>query len=303
MKIRSPLANFTTILGQIRESAERYGVTLRSNESSTRAVLIDPVLRTLGWDTSNPFMVEVEKKIDKGRVDYALFDVSQDIKVIIEAKKLGSDLRDKETFLSIVQYAFSSGISDIFLTDGIFWHHYTNFIPGNNSPTKILSLLGDNLVEIAAYLVQRLDAARYWPEEKDVDELSHQVNQLEHEVRTLQLELAKQKSHLQEDSPKKEKEVYTEKKEFVSLKNIGNATRTKPSELILPDNTVVSVKTWTDVLALCCKFALQQNPNITLPFSDASGKKVKLLALEKGSVIFGFCCKANYPFLMLRVRK
>jgi uncharacterized protein YpiB (UPF0302 family) len=35
------------------------------------------------------------------------------------------------------------------------------------------------LVEIDAYLVQQLDAARDWPEEKDVDELSQQLNQIE----------------------------------------------------------------------------------------------------------------------------
>ncbi len=59
MAIKSPLADFTTVLGQVVEAAETYKDTLRVNESSTRAVLIDPILRTLGWDTAKPFMVEL----------------------------------------------------------------------------------------------------------------------------------------------------------------------------------------------------------------------------------------------------
>jgi predicted type IV restriction endonuclease len=284
MRIKSPLANFTEILGQIRDSAELYYETLRVNESSTRAVLIDPILRVLGWDTSNPFMVEVEKSIDQGRVDYALFDVNQEIQVIIEAKKLDSNINDKEIFLSLVRYAFSSGVSDIFLTDGLHWNHYTDFKPGQQEPTKSLSLKDDNLVEIAAYLVQRLDAAKYWPEDKDVDELSQQINQLDSEINTLRLELAKLKIEKGEGSQQsKEKTKLTQDKiqdteKFIELKSIGNATRTKPSALKLPNGTVVTVKTWTDVLSQCCQFAMEHNTAIRLPLKDAAGKKVKLIS-------------------------
>jgi hypothetical protein len=56
------------------------------------------------------------------------------------------------------------------------WHHFTGFDPGKLTPSKILDLHEDILAEIAACLVQRLGAARYWPEEKDVDELSQQLN-------------------------------------------------------------------------------------------------------------------------------
>ena len=284
MRIRSPLANFTDVLEQIKDSAELYNETLRVNESSTRAVLIDPILRVLGWETSNPFMVEVEKPIDQGRVDYALFDANQEIQVIIEAKKLDANMYDKEIFLSIVKYAFSSGVSDIFLTDGLRWHHYTNFQPGKQEPNKLLSLKDDNLVEIAAYLVQRLDAARYWPLDKDIDELSRQINQLDSEINTLQLEFAKLKTGKLDSSQQPSKQLETKIEEiqvasdFKSLKSIGNATRTKPSTLKLPNETIVAVKTWTDVLSQCCQYSMEHNQNIQLPLKDAAGKKVKLIS-------------------------
>lgn len=285
MKIRSPLANFTNILGQIRDSAELYEDTLWENESSTRAVLIDPVLRTLGWDTANPFMVEVEKPIDQGRVDYALYDVNQEVRIIIEAKKLGTRLNDKETFLSIVKYAFSSGVSDIFLTDGLIWFHYIDFSPGVQEPSRRLSLHDDDLVEIAAYLVQRLDAARYWPEEKDVDALSQNINQLESEISSIRLDLVKLRtagdgtfSVLDEE---REPADLPTSEEMTLLAKIGNATGTKPSALLLPDGTIVSVQTWTDVLTHSCRFTMERNPDIRIPCKDAAGKKVSLLSLTR----------------------
>ena len=285
MKIRSPLANFTNVLGQIRDSADLYEGTLRVNESSTRAVLIDPVLRTLGWDTANPFMVEVEKPIDQGRVDYALYDVSQEVQVIIEAKKLDTSLDDKETFLSLVKYAFSSGVSDIFLTDGLIWLHYTDFTPGLQDPSRRLSLQDDDLVEIAAYLVQRLDAARYWPEEKDVNDLSQNINQLESEINAIQLNLAKLQTVRTEEISATERDSkpagQLPNEEMTPIAEIGNATGTKPSDLLLPDRTLVSVRTWTDILAHCCRFAMERNPAIRIPYKDAAGKKVNLLSFTR----------------------
>ena len=283
MKISSPLANFTDSLGNIRESASIYYDSLCTNESSTRAVLIDPILRNLGWDTGNPYMVEVEKQIDQGRVDYALFDSNQELKIIVEAKKLSTDLTDKSIFLSLVRYAFSSGVQDIFLSDGMLWYHYTDFSPGNQEPTKVLSLQEDPLVEIAAYFVQRLDAARYWPEEKDVSELIQYINQVDSEINSLKLEIVKlqnpQKQLNVEKSSIENQIVDTNSKnDFIELTKIINATGTKPSELILPDGTKISVKTWTDVLSYCCKFTMTNKLDIHIPLKDAAGKKVNLLS-------------------------
>ncbi|MBT7600012.1 MAG: hypothetical protein HN560_02945 [Anaerolineae bacterium] len=283
MKIKSPLANITNILGQIRDSAELYKETLHSNESATRSVLIDPLLRALGWDTANPFMVEIEKTIDKGRVDYALLDINQDIKVIIEAKKLGAALSDKEIFLALVKYAFSAGVSDIFLTDGLYWLHYTNFSPGNQEPSKKLFVKDDDLVEIAAYFVQRIDAARYWPEQKDVDDLSESINQLQSQISAIQLELAKTKKEREPSTvvEKKSSAIQTKVENMTTLAKIGNVARTKPSELLLPDNTIVPVNTWADVLSQICMFTMANNPNMNIPLKDAAGKKVELIRLSR----------------------
>ena len=73
-----------------------YRSTLKKNEAATRAVLIDPVLRSLGWDTANTYMVEVEKRMDSVRADYALYDSNSAPQIIVEAKALGTDFDQKQ---------------------------------------------------------------------------------------------------------------------------------------------------------------------------------------------------------------
>ncbi len=90
MRYQSPLGNLRDVLLQIQESANLYKITLKKNEAATRSVLIDPILRALGWNTANTNMVEVEKTLDNVRADYVLFDINQIPRIIIEAKSLNT---------------------------------------------------------------------------------------------------------------------------------------------------------------------------------------------------------------------
>ncbi len=66
-------------------------------EEQTRYALVDPMLRVLGWDVSDPDQVKVEfrpstKSEDTRKADYVLFPPNLDTPlVIIEAKKIGSN--------------------------------------------------------------------------------------------------------------------------------------------------------------------------------------------------------------------
>jgi hypothetical protein len=53
----SPLASLYQVLQAVRASAQTHAELLRKSEAATRAALIDPVLRVLGWDTANVRMV------------------------------------------------------------------------------------------------------------------------------------------------------------------------------------------------------------------------------------------------------
>ncbi len=167
MKIVSPTGNFIDVLQHVRDTALKYQAKLSNSEASTRSSLIDPLLCALGWDISNPNMIEVEKTIPpQSRVDYALIDCQNKVQVVIEAKSLGGNLSDNRVVLNLIMYALSSGVKDVFLTDGVIWEHYTDYVPGNIISSKTLKLTTDNLFDCATYLIQELDAAKYWPSDE-----------------------------------------------------------------------------------------------------------------------------------------
>jgi hypothetical protein len=290
MRIKSPLSNLSDAINQVKISAAQYQQTLRRNEAATRAVLIDPILRALGWDTANTYMVEVEKTLAQTRVDYALYDHNADVKIIIEAKALGGNLHQQNIVMSLVTYAFTYGIQDIFLTDGLVWEHYTNFQPGNVA-SNVINFSQDNSVDCAAYLVQRLDAAKFWPEEQTIDTVAQQVAQLESMVSTLQKELAQLKTAqppsnatkpvLQTPAPITNSPTIQADHKFIELNALPNVAKTKPSLFRLPDGSIIKVAVWKDVLRECCKYALAHNDQIPIPLPDRAGKKVSLFNTVK----------------------
>ena len=101
-------------------------------------------------------MVEVEKTMDSVRADYALYDSNAIPRIIVEAKALGTDLDQKKLVMALVSYAFSFGLNDVFLTDGIIWEHFDNFQPGNLSPSKTLNLATDNPVKLCGLFCSAL---------------------------------------------------------------------------------------------------------------------------------------------------
>ena len=56
----------------VKRRITEHGTSLRENEIRTRAALIDPILKALGWDVSDPDLVMPESPMGSGRVDYAL---------------------------------------------------------------------------------------------------------------------------------------------------------------------------------------------------------------------------------------
>ena len=296
MRIQSPLSNLSDVLSQIKDSATRYQATLRKNEAATRAVLIDPVLRALGWDTANTYMVEVEKTLDQARVDYALYDNNATVRIVIEAKSLSTNLSQPSFIMSLVNYAFTFQLQDIFLTDGIIWQHFTNFQPGNVKVERTLNIADDDPVDCAGYLVQRLDAAKFWPEEQTIDKLAQQIIQLENVLATLQLEVDRLKANMlpattptvstitQSNITQSKMTAIPQNNTLMSsvlytdLDQVANIAGKRPSHLRLPDGSETTVKRWKDVLRESCKFVLHNNNNLAIPFPDRSGKKVALFS-------------------------
>lgn len=89
------------------------------NEQNTKATLIEPVLRALGWDTEDVDEVAREYREERADnpVDYALL-VLREPKLLLEAKALGEDLDDRRWAGQIMSYAAVAGAEWIVLTNG-----------------------------------------------------------------------------------------------------------------------------------------------------------------------------------------
>jgi len=285
MRIQSPLSNLREVLAQAKAVASNPG-SKTINEAVTRAVLIDPVLRALGWDVAKTQMIEVEKWVSKSsQVDYALYDSDKDIKIVIEAKQLGSKL-DAQTN-QLVQYIhdFSSNgiiLNSILLTDGMEWRFYDDFNIAPFQQTGSVNIASGNLAEVAAFLVQKLDAANLWPDDQNVDTLADEMNQLRSDLQTLQQQVIR----LTTGQPPPPPPPPPPAASWKNLDTITSVTSMKPTLLRLPDGVEMPIKFWRDVLTEMCKFVLLRVPGIPIPLPDNSGLKVNLLdmtAPSKGS--------------------
>lgn len=100
------------------------------NEQNTKASLIEPLLRSLGWDTDDFEVVHREYKSKRADrpVDYALQLAAKPV-VFIEAKGLGENLSDRRWVSQILSYATVAGVIWCVLTDGDEYRFYNASAP------------------------------------------------------------------------------------------------------------------------------------------------------------------------------
>lgn len=108
---------------KINEFRENYA----SNEQAVRTQLIEPILNTLGWKTSNPRYVKPNAPDEDGKIpDYTLLKNDKTV-LIVEAKNLSIDLQDRKIIDQLASYCYRSGIDFGILTNGIKWLLFKTF--------------------------------------------------------------------------------------------------------------------------------------------------------------------------------
>ena len=107
--------------GRIRS----YPDALQRTEAATRLAVIDPLLRALDWDVSDPRLITPEYPIESTRVDYALLSPKGTPVAVVEAKKLGTALTAHR--MQMLNYANIAGIPYAALTNGAAWELYEVF--------------------------------------------------------------------------------------------------------------------------------------------------------------------------------
>ena len=122
-----PLESLLDLVETLRARIDKHGNALRQSEALTRYALIDPLLRELGWDTSNPDMVVPEYRSGAGSADYALLSNGSPA-MMVEAKKLSTRLRD-QVLSQGINYCLMEGTSYFTVTDGQRWEVYETHKP------------------------------------------------------------------------------------------------------------------------------------------------------------------------------
>ena len=283
MAIISPLASLVAILNQVGQIAQQNQQLLTKNEAATRAALIDPVLRALGWDTANVRMVEPEKTINTTwRADYALHDATGKIDLLLEAKAMGSNLDRYSVVQQLLSYAFGFGVLKVILTDGLNWHFYNDFKPGAAVADSHFDLLQEEPASCALQLVKWLDITHFgFGLPASLVSVSQPVTP------TLSAQIIV--STKDQKSRKESDERFTD---LVQISTLALAPGQKPKQLRLPDGSIAAITSWKDVLVETCRFLLRHHEALNLPLPDKAGKKRFLLSATKAEV--GSSTSATY---------
>ena len=143
------LEDLVKTIGELKNRIKENRDSIENYESRTRATLIDPMLGTLGWDVSDPGIVEIEPRVKDGWADYALLDGNRKTVIFVEAKKLA----DKNLHITqTVGYAVSHNIENntnvryCVSTNGDSWEVYD--ITAQKSVMSV-SLTGENVAKCA----------------------------------------------------------------------------------------------------------------------------------------------------------
>ena len=143
------------LIETLRARISQHGTVLRQNEMATRYILIDPLLRELGWDTENPEQVIPEFRSGSGPADYVLLKDGKPI-VVVEAKRLGTSIGDG--LIQAINYCVAAGILYFAVTDGRSWELYETHNP---VPIAEKRIVGFDLVAEASATVA-LKALTLW---------------------------------------------------------------------------------------------------------------------------------------------
>ena len=120
-----PLESLVATIGVLKGRIEQHQALLRQSEALTRYVLIDPLLRELGWDTEDPRKVRPEAGGLGGIADYELKQGDSTV-ALLEAKKLGQGVTP-DGIGQALNYCNQRGIAYMIVSDGDKWEMYEVF--------------------------------------------------------------------------------------------------------------------------------------------------------------------------------
>lgn len=229
------LDSLQRVIEKLQKTIEAHRSYLAENETRTRQVLIDPLLRKLGWDVSNPNMVHLEYSVKQERADYALMPKGKRL-AVIEAKRLGTDLDDR--VMQVLNYANAGGFPYMILTNGDKWEMYKVFEPAILEERLLMKLeLSQQPADKNAEQALAMRKSNLTAKEPDFEPPKPAMNRSSVKPNKLP------KPQPPGTSPKNDNERYP----FASEERLYPRDP-KPTELKIDGNPKKTVKAWKDVM-------------------------------------------------------
>ena len=119
-----------------RERLTKYDQYIGEKEIRTRILIIDEILRGLGWEVANPDIVQMELGENGNKIDYVLLEEKQGHLAVIEAKRSKEGLSSKYR-RQASGYATELGTRYVILTNGARWECW-EIIPGQSRRESIV---------------------------------------------------------------------------------------------------------------------------------------------------------------------
>lgn len=96
-------------LEMVVERMRKYRSLYQQNEMAVRDQLVNPILRSLGWNPENPEEVQPNIPTEEGVPDYSLMKNGNAV-LFIEAKKLSVDVEQRGAIRQLAKYCFGEGM-------------------------------------------------------------------------------------------------------------------------------------------------------------------------------------------------
>ncbi len=134
--------------------------TANINEATGKTTIVLPVLRALGWDTTDPDEVRLEHRVAthlKGFADIALFSGGKP-RVLLETKAPNKKLATTRHQVQVLDYCKMLRVSLGVLTNGVTWHFfYLDRNSDDETPlAETIDLVQDDVRDCARKLRQLL---------------------------------------------------------------------------------------------------------------------------------------------------
>lgn len=125
------------IIEMVVERIKKHRAFYEQNEMAVRDQIVNPILRSLGWNPENPEEVQPNVSTEEGIPDYSLLKGNKKV-LFIEAKKLSVDIERKEVIRKLANYCFGEGMEYGVLTNGSIWVLFRAFQKDTTMPERVV---------------------------------------------------------------------------------------------------------------------------------------------------------------------